>query len=52
MDYLNNVLAILWALNMVVVLLSVEGQIAVGFHLTYPNLCFEGKRRSYGFGKT
>ncbi len=52
MDYFNDVLAILWALNMVVALLYVEGQIALGFHPKYPNLCSEGERRSYGFGMT
>ncbi len=37
---------------MVVVLLSMEGQKALGFHLKYLNLCSEDEQRSYGFGKT
>ncbi len=31
-NYFNNVLTTFWALNMVVVLLSVHGQKALGFH--------------------
>ncbi len=41
-----------WALNMVVALLSTEGQKALGFHQKYLNLCTEEKWRSYGFGTT
>ncbi len=35
---------------MVDVLLSMEGQRALGFHQKYLNLCSEDERRSYGFG--
>ncbi len=38
------------ALNVVDVLLSMEGQRALGFHQKYVNLCSEDERRSYGFG--
>ncbi len=41
-----------WALNMVVVLLSMQGQKALGFHQNYLNLCFRDEWRSYGFGTT
>uniref|UniRef100_A0A8C2E5G3 CBM21 domain-containing protein n=1 Tax=Cyprinus carpio TaxID=7962 RepID=A0A8C2E5G3_CYPCA len=41
-----------WALNMVVTLLSMEGQKALRFHQKYLNLCFEDERRSCGFGMT
>ncbi len=41
-----------WALNVVVVLLSMEGQKTLGFYQKYLNLCSEGERRSYGFGTT
>ncbi len=37
-----------WALNVVVALLSMEGQKALGFHQKYLNLCSKGKRKSYG----
>ncbi len=38
--------------NMSVVLLSTEGQRALGFHLKYLNLCSEDKRRSHGIETT
>ncbi len=41
-----------WALNVSVVLLSMQGQKALGFHQKYPNLCYEDEQRSYGFGTT
>ncbi len=41
-----------WALNVVVALLSMEDQKALGFHQKYLNLCSEDERRSYGFGTT
>ncbi len=41
-----------WALKMIVALLSMEGQKALGFHQKYLNLCSEDERRSYGFGTT
>ncbi len=41
-----------WALNMSVVLLSMQDQKALGFHQKYLNLCYEDERRSYGFGMT
>ncbi len=41
-----------WALNMVVALLSMQGQKALGFHQKYLNLCFENERRSNWFGTT
>ncbi len=41
-----------WALNVVVVLLSMEGQKALGFHPKYLNLCSDDEGRSYGFGTT
>ncbi len=37
---------------MLVALLSMEGQKALGVHQKYRNLCFEDKRRSYGLGMT
>ncbi len=40
------------ALNMLVVLLSMEGQKALKFHQKYLNLCSEDGLRSYGFGMT
>ncbi len=39
-----------WVLNVSVVLLSMKGQKALGFHKKYLNLCSEEKRRSYEFG--
>ncbi len=42
----------LYALIVVVPLLSMEGQRALGFHQKYLNLCFEHEQRSYGFGTT
>ncbi len=41
-----------WALNMVVALLSMQGQKALGFHPKYINLCYKDERISYGFGTT
>ncbi len=41
-----------WALNVVVVLLSMEGQKALGFHKKYLNLSSEDEQRSYVFGTT
>ncbi len=41
-----------WALNMVVALLSMQGQKALGFHPKYLNLCSEDELRSYRFGRT
>ncbi len=38
--------------NISVVLLSMEGQIALRFHQKYLNLGSEDERRSYGFGTT
>jgi len=40
-----------WALNVVVLLLSMQDQKALGFHQKYLKLCSEDKRRSYWFGK-
>ncbi len=39
-----------WALNVSVVLLSMEEQKALGFHQKYLNLCTEDERRFYRFG--
>ncbi len=41
-----------FALTMVVHLLSMEGQKALGFLQKYLNLCSEDERRSYRFGTT
>ncbi len=41
-----------WALTMVVVLLSMQGQKPLGFHPKYLNLCSEDERRSCAFGTT
>ncbi len=41
-----------WALNVVVVLLSMEGQKALGVHQKHLNLCSEEKLRSNTFRKT
>ncbi len=41
-----------WALNVSVVLLSMEDQKALGFHQKYLNLCSEDEWRSYRFGTT
>ncbi len=38
------------ALNVVVTLLSMQGQKALGFHKKYLGLCSEDEQRSYGFG--
>ncbi len=35
--------------NISVVLLSMEGLRALGFHQKYLNLCYEDEQRSYGF---
>ncbi len=40
------------ALTVSVVLMSMEGQKALGFHHKYLNLCSEDERRSYRFGTT
>ncbi len=40
------------ALTVVVPLLSMEGQKALGFHQKHLNLCSKDERRSYGFGTT
>ncbi len=40
-----------WASNVVVTLLSMEGQKTLGFHQKYLNLCSK-ELRSYGFVKT
>ncbi len=37
---------------MVISLLSMESQKALGVHQKYLNLCFEEKRKTYGFGTT
>ncbi len=49
MAYFNNRLR-LWALIVLVSLLSIEGQRALRFHQKYLNLCSEDEQRSYGFG--
>ncbi len=49
MDCFNDVLS---TLNVLVALLSTQGQKALGFHQKYLNLCSEDERRSYGFGTT
>ncbi len=41
-----------WALNMVVALLSMQGQKALRFHKKYLHLCSENEQRTYGFGTT
>ncbi len=41
-----------WALKVSVVLLSMEGQRALGFNQKYLNLCLEDEWRYYGFGTT
>ncbi len=51
-DYFNNVLTTSLGLNVVVALLLVQGQKALGFHQKYLNLCSEYERRSYRFGTT
>ncbi len=49
-DYFNNVLTTFLALKVLVVLLSMEGQKALGFHQKYLNLCSEDERRSCHMG--
>ncbi len=49
---LTTSLLTFWALNVLVTLLSMQGQKALGFHQKYLNLCSEGEWRSYGFGTT
>ncbi len=49
-DYFNNVLTTFLALKVLVVLLSTEGQKALGFHQKYLNLCSEDERRSCHVG--
>ncbi len=39
----------IWVLNVMVVLLSMQDQKALGFHQKYLNLCSEDERRSYRF---
>ncbi len=53
-NYFNDVLTTVhfWALNVVVALLSMQGQKALGFHQIYLNLCSEDEGRSYRFGTT
>ncbi len=41
-----------WALNVSVMLLSMQDQRALRFHQKYPHLWSEDDRRSYGFGTT
>ncbi len=41
-----------WTLIVVVPLLSMEGQKALGFHQKYLNVCSEDERRSYRFETT
>ncbi len=41
-----------WALNLVVTLLSMQGQKALRFNLKELNFCSKDERRSYGFGTT
>ncbi len=41
-----------WALNVVVPLLSMQGQKALGFHQKYLNLCSKDTGRAYRFGTT
>ncbi len=45
-------LLLFWALNVVVHLLSMQGQKALRFHQKYLNLCSKDERRSYRFGTT
>ncbi len=45
MDYFNDVRTTFLALNVVVALLSMQGQKALGFHQKYLNLCSEDERR-------
>ncbi len=49
MDYFNDVLTIFLGLDLVVLLLSMQGQKDLGFHQkTSYNLCSEDERKSYG----
>ncbi len=41
-----------WDLNVVVALLSIQGQKALWFHQKHLNLCSEDEQRSYGFRMT
>ncbi len=52
MDYFNDVLIPFWVLNVVVALLSMQGQKALGFHQKYLHLFSEDEWGFYGFGKT
>ncbi len=52
LGYLMTSLLSFCALTVVVTLLSMEGQRALGFHQKYLNLCSKDERRSYGFGST
>ncbi len=42
LDYLSMSLQPFWASNVVVTLLSMEGQKTLGFHQKYLNLCLTG----------
>ncbi len=44
-------LLLFWVLNESVVLLSMQGRKALGFH-RFSNLCSEDEQRSNGFGTT
>ncbi len=52
MDYFNDDLTTFLGQNVLVVLLSMESQKALGFHQKYLNLCSEDEWRSYGFETT
>ncbi len=41
-----------WGLNVVVPLLSMQGQKVLRFHQKYLNLCYKDKKRCYRFGTT
>ncbi len=41
-----------WDLNVSVLLLSMQGQKALGFHQKHLNLCSKDEHKSYGFGTT
>ncbi len=50
MDYFNDTLTTFLGLEVVVTLLSMQGQKTLGFHQKYLNVCSEDKQRSYRFG--
>ncbi len=52
MDYFNDVHTMFLGLIVVVPLLCMQGQKALGFDQKYLNLCPEDERRYYGFGTT